>query len=218
MGVDGIAVSYGLSAENLAEARRQGFAVSCVIGWPGFDKGYDEGLCGEFVSLAVSNGCRQVMLVPGFYPSEKEDSALFADMTRRTARFAEMAAAHGVETLVEDFDNEKSPTCGLARTKAFLDAVPSVGFVYDTGNFNSPGERPENGLAILARVRHFHLKDRPKCDARGFSAVGAGSVPIAKIVSRALDAGYGGWFTIEHFGATNMLECATSSARYLRGE
>ena len=34
MGVDGIAVSYGLSAENLAEARRQGFAVSCVIGWP----------------------------------------------------------------------------------------------------------------------------------------------------------------------------------------
>ena len=158
------------------------------------------------------------MLVPGFYPSEKEDSALFADITGRTARFAEMAAARGVETLVEDFDNAKSPTCGLARTKAFLDAVPSAGFVYDTGNFNSPGERPENGLALLARVRHFHLKDRPKCDARGFSAVGAGSVPIAKIVSRALDAGYGGWFTIEHFGATNMLECAASSARYLRGE
>lgn len=218
LGIDGISVSYGLSAGNLAEARRLGFAVSCVIGWPHFEKGYDEAACAGLISLAVSNGCRQVMLVPGFYPSEKEDAALFADMVGRTARFARAAAAAGVETLVEDFDDGKSPTCGFARTKKFLDAVPGVGFVYDTGNFNSPGERAESGIELLARTRHFHLKDRPRGDARGSCAVGAGVIPVAGIIASALDAGYGGWFTIEHFGVTNMLESAASSARFLGGE
>ena len=49
-----------------------------------------------------------------------------------------------------------------------------------------------------------------------FAPVGAGVVPVARIVSAARDAGYGGWFTIEHFGATNMLECAEASASFLR--
>lgn len=218
LGIDGIAVSFGMSEANLAEVRRQGFAVSCIIGWPHFDKGYDGKMCAELISLAVSNGCRQVMLVPGFYPSHEEDPELLSNIIRRTARFAQAAAAAGLETLIEDFDNEKSPTCGFARTKKFLDAVPSVGFVYDTGNFNSPGERAESGIKLLARTRHFHLKDRPAGDMRGACAVGSGVIPISGIVTSALDSGYGGWFTIEHFGVTNMLECAASSVRFLRGD
>jgi len=137
-------------------------------------------------------------------------------MARRTNRFAEMASVRGVTTLVEDFDSERAPTFGFARAKAFLAAAPAVGFVYDTGNFVDPGGRAEDGLALLPRTRHIHLKDRPADAPRGTCAVGAGVVPVAKIVSSALDAGYCGWFTIEHFGATNMLDCVTSSARYLR--
>ena len=188
-GISGITVTDGLAADRLAAARDAGLA---------------------------SNGCRQVMLVPGFYPSAAEDAALFGVIVSRTRRFAAMAATRGVETLVEDFDDERSPTCGIRRTKAFLEAAPSVGFVYDTGNFNSPGERAESGLELLPRTRHFHLKDRPFGDSRGSCAVGAGVVPVARIVSAARDAGYGGWFTIEHFGATNMLECAETSAAFLR--
>lgn len=215
-GIEGIVITQGLAAEKLAAARRAGFVVSCVVGWPAFEKEYDEAQCKSLVALAVSNGCRQVMLVPGFYPSADDSPGLFAEITRRTERFSEMASAQGVETLVEDFDDEKSPTFGLARTKAFLDAVPSVGFVYDTGNFVSRGERAEDALSLLPRTRHFHLKDHPAGNARGACAVGSGTIPVAKIVTAALNAGYEGWFTIEHFGATNMLECAKSSASYLR--
>ena len=215
-GISGITVMDGLAADRLAAARDAGFSVACVVGWPEFEKGYDAAKCESLVSLAVSNGCSQVMLVPGFYPSAVEDAGLFDVIVRRTRKFADMAASRGVETLVEDFDDERSPTCGILRTKAFLEAAPSVGFVYDTGNFNSPGERAESGLELLPRARHFHLKDRPAGDCRGSCAVGSGVVPIARIVSAARDAGYGGWFTIEHFGATNMLECAESSAAFLR--
>lgn len=215
-GISGITVMDGLAADRIAAARNAGLAVACVVGWPEFEKGYDDAKCEALVSLAVSNGCHQVMLVPGFYPSAAEDAALFDVIVRRTRRFAAMAAARGVETLVEDFDDERSPTCGIRRTKAFLEAAPSVGFVYDTGNFNSPGERAESGLELLPRTRHFHLKDRPFGDSRGSCAVGSGVVPVARIVSAARDAGYGGWFTIEHFGATNMLECVEASASFLR--
>ena len=215
-GISGITVMDGLAADRIAAARNAGLAVACVVGWPEFEKGYDAAKCESLVSLAVSNGCSQVMLVPGFYHSAADDAELFDAIVRRTRKFAAMAAVRGVETLVEDFDDERSPTCGIRRTKAFLEAAPSVGFVYDTGNFNSPGERAESGLELLPRARHFHLKDRPAGDCRGSCAVGSGVVPIARIVSAARDAGYGGWFTIEHFGATNMLECAESSAAFLR--
>ena len=215
-GIEGMTVTQGFAADRLAVAKDAGFVVACVVGWPEFEKGYDEAKCEALVSLAVSNGCSQVMLVPGFYPSAADDAELFDAIVRRTRRFADMAASRGVETLVEDFDDERSPTCGIRRTKAFLEAAPSVGFVYDTGNFNSPGERAESGLELLPRTRHFHLKDRPAGDCRGSCAVGSGVVPVARIVSAARDAGYSGWFTIEHFGATNMLECAEASAAFLR--
>ena len=216
LGIDGVALSYGIAPEKLAELRRQGFAVASVIGWPGFDKGYDEALCAGYVEKAISNGCSRILLVPGFYETAKEDAQALSAIAGRTERFAKAAAERGVVTTVEDFDSEKAPTCGLARTRAFLAAAPSVFLTYDTGNFNSPGERPENGLELLPRVRDFHLKDRPASDAHGASPVGAGTVPVAGIIGAALDAGYGGWFTIEHYGATNMLEFATSSARFLR--
>ena len=215
-GIGGLTVVQGLSADRIAAAREAGFTVACVVGWPEFEKGYDVAKCEALVSLAVSNGCSQVMLVPGFYPSAADDAGLFEAITRRTGRFADMAASRGVETLVEDFDDERSPTFGIRRTKAFLESVPAVGFVYDTGNFIGPGERAESGLGLLPRTRHFHLKDRPSYGGRASCAVGSGVVPVARIVSAALDAGYGGWFTIEHFGGTNMLESARSSAAFLR--
>jgi sugar phosphate isomerase/epimerase len=215
-GIGGLTVAQGLSADRIAAAREAGFTVACVVGWPEFEKRYGVAKCEALVSLAVSNGCSQVMLVPGFYPSAADDAGLFEAITRRTGRFADMAASRGVETLVEDFDDERSPTFGIRRTKAFLESVPAVGFVYDTGNFIGPGERAESGLGLLPRTRHFHLKDRPSYGGRASCAVGSGVVPVARIVSAALDAGYGGWFTIEHFGATNMLESARSSAAFLR--
>lgn len=215
LGIEGVVLTRALPGEKLAAVRSAGLSVPCVVGWPEFEKGYDEAKCEALVALAVSNGCRQVMLVPGFYPTADEPPGLFAEIARRTERFAAAASVRGLETLVEDFDDEKSPTFGFARTKAFLAAAPSVGFVYDTGNFVGRGGRAEDGLALLPRTRHFHLKDRPAGSPRGSCAVGSGTVPVAKIVSAALDAGYGGWFTIEHFGVTNMLDCAKSSAAYL---
>ena len=76
-GISGITVMDGLAADRIAAARNAGLAVACVVGWPEFEKGYDAAKCESLVSLAVSNGCSQVMLVPGFYHSAVDDAELF---------------------------------------------------------------------------------------------------------------------------------------------
>lgn len=215
LGFRGADVMEGMSSEKIAELKRQGFEIPCVIGFTKFELGYDEAQCARLMDLARRCGSRLIMLVPGFYPDGADRAMALKAILERTNRFAAEAARQGFETVVEDFDNERSPTFGLGRLSAFLQAAPSVGFVYDTGNFNDRDGRPEDGLKLLARVRHFHLKDRPADGGDVSVAVGSGRVPIVRLVSAARDAGYGGWFTVEHFGVTNMLENASKSARYL---
>ena len=215
LGFRGADVMEDMSLERVAELKRQGFEIPCVIGFTKFERGYDEPQCAHLIDLARRCGSRLIMLVPGFYPDGADRAAVLKAILERTNRFAAEAARQGFETVVEDFDNERSPTFGLGRLSAFLRAAPSVGFVYDTGNFNDPGGRPEDGLGLLARVRHFHLKDHPAGGGDASVAVGSGGVPVARLVSAARDAGYGGWFTVEHFGATNMLGSAAESARFL---
>lgn len=217
LGIDGLDIT-SIPDDRLAEAKALGFSVACVVGWPEFEKGYDEAACSALLDRARTNGCRRILLVPGFYPEGCDVAQTRKAILERTNRFAAEAARFGIETLVEDFDNARSPTYGRARTSAFLADAPSVGFVYDTGNFNNQGERAEDGLALLPRVRHFHLKDRPSPGSAESAAVGSGAVPFGKIVPAALDAGYGGWFTIEHFGVTNMLESIEKSVRFLRAQ
>ena len=218
LGIDGIALSEGFPAARIAEAEKAGLVVSCVIGWPKFDGDrYDEAHCAELIAKARAHGCRQVMLVPGFWPNGARRDEVRRAIVERTNRFAAEAAKAGLETMVEDFDNDNAPTFGRARTEEFFKAAPTVGFVYDTGNFIGSGERAENGLAFLGRLRHFHLKDRPSPNGGRSVAIGSGVMPIEKIIAAARDAGYEGWFTIEHFGVPNMLESVEASVKFLRG-
>lgn len=216
LGVAGVDVMAGIAPEKLAVLRRLGFEISCVIGFTRFERGYDRRQCEELMALAETNGCPTVMLVPGAYPSADEPADVRRAIVARTRRFVAEAARRGLVTVIEDFDDKASPTCGYRRLADFLASDSRLGFVYDTGNFYEAGGRPEDGLRLLPRVRHFHLKDRAAAAAGSPSvAVGSGCVPMAKIISAARDVGYGGWFTIEHFCVTNMLECMQSSARHL---
>lgn len=215
LGFRGADVMEDMAPEKVAELKRQGLEIPCVIGFTKFELGYDEAQCAHLIDLARRCESRLIMLVPGFYPDGADRATVHKAILERTNRFAAEAARQGFETVVEDFDNERSPTFGVGRLSAFLQAAPSVGFVYDTGNFNDRDGRPEDGLKFLARVRHFHLKDHPADGGDASVAVGSGRVPVARLVSAARDVGYGGWFTVEHFGVTNMLECAAKSARYM---
>ena len=216
LGYSGVSEMEGLSPASADTLRKAGLATACVIGFTNFERHYDERQCANLIARARAADCRQIMLVPGFYPDTTNHAETLRTIVARTNRFAAEASRHGIETIIEDFDNETSPTCGIGRLTEFLSAAPSVGFTYDTGNFSGTGGKPTDGMALLGRLRHLHLKDRPAADSAKTVAVGAGIVPMSQIITAVRDVGYDGWFTVELFGVTNMLRCAEASAAFLK--
>lgn len=61
------------------------------------------------------------------------------------------------------------------------------------------------------RIRHVHLKDRKMKHNGESPALGTGIMPLNDVVAELLKTGYDGWFTVEHFGAKDMMGYATTS-------
>ena len=218
LGYDGVDITTEMSDETVMVFRQAGFEIPCVIGWPKFEQSCNATYCAETLAKAKFAGAKLVMLVPGFYTNEVDRAAQFDTIVSRTRAFAEDAAKLGFSTAIEDFDDRKSPTCGRDQVAKFLTGAPMVGLVFDTGNFPFVGEDSREAEKQFAdRIVGFHLKDRPSAGSRASVSVGSGCVPMTEIIAAARAKGFDGWYTVEHFGATNMLEQATASAKYLKG-
>lgn len=218
LGYDGVDITTEMTAETVRVFRQAGFEIPCVIGWPKFEQGANATYCAETMAKAKFAGAKRIMLVPGFYTNDVDRAAQFDTIVSRTRTFAEDAAKQGFSTAIEDFDDRKSPTCGRDQVAKFLAGAPTVGLVFDTGNFPFVGEDSQEAQRQFNdRIVGFHLKDRPSAGSRASVSVGSGCVPMAEIIAAARTKGFDGWYTVEHFGATNMLEVATASAKYLKG-
>jgi sugar phosphate isomerase/epimerase len=116
---------------------------------------------------------------------------LVSSIAAELRRLAPIAAAAGVHLAIENHQDFTS-----AELMAFCEgAGESVGIVMDTGNAWPVGEEPlAFARAILARIRHVHLKDyRVKATDDGFllvrCAIGDGAAPLGEIVPLLLGCG-----------------------------
>ena len=62
------------------------------------------------------------------------------------------------------------------------------------------------------RIGHVHLKDRVAPDDMHCVPAGSGCIPVADLVGKLVNSGYGGWLTVEQYGSRQML--ADSKAAY----
>lgn len=220
LGFEGVDIWSSTRRATIKLYRDAGFSISCVIWFPHFDERYDEAKGREIVDKAVANGCDRILVVPATTRgSLAGDPAVRALVIERTERYAAYAAEKGVVVTIEDYDNAESPTADIANTKDFLKRAPHVRLAFDTGNFHFRGESAEDALKELAgSVSHFHLKDRPveSRDTKYSVAFGTGAIPARRMIELPREVwGYDGWFTLEHFGVTNMLETIETSAKFL---
>ena len=108
--------------------------------------------------------------------------------------------------LVEDFDNRRSLCYNAELLDTLFTVSPTLGLVFDTGNFLFCGQDVEECLVHFRdKVGHVHLKDRVSPSDMTCTPAGTGCIPIAKIVASLDSSGYEGWFTVEQFGSRDML-------------
>ena len=177
-------------------------------------------LTADLLETASFYGARKVLVIPAL------DTPL-PDAADMLSAICEKAKGYGITAMIEDYDDVRSPCCRSDDIAFLLENVTDLGAVFDTGNFAYCLEDELDALERFTdRVVHVHLKDRSRTpsgegkeDTGGQmmypSPVGSGYIRTDMILDRLSAAGYGGDFTIEHFGARDQFETMRASADHL---
>lgn len=196
--------------------------------WNGKEYGNDERLISHIEKAAFS-GCRSVLVVPGFLDDEMakkmneakdidafmnscEDIVKITEMLRRAVRYGK---EKGITVTLEDFDSDKSPCSRIPCLLWFMKNVEGLRITFDTGNFLYPGEDILQGFEALKEyIVHVHCKDRNE-DLLSCSVTGDGVISLSPVVKNLIQNGYNGYFSIEHFGISDMEQAILTSAKNL---
>lgn len=209
LGYEGVDVFTTIAPDQLRILDSLGFQHACAIANIDYARGEQPAAEEQALTFMKEQGWSQLLLVPGLMPHD----ATAEDVDKAIAlvsAFAERAAAEGLSVMVEDYDDPRSLCFNTSALDRLFAAAPALGHVFDTGNFIYCGEDVLKALNhFRPNIRHVHLKDRR--DDRSCPAVGDGIVPMSEFITRLLDSGYSGWFTVEHFGSKSMIDDASRS-------
>lgn len=239
LGIDALEVSSFNLKDRVREVKEElaagGLAVASVPIFMDLGRNSDaRGQCEPYFESTRELGADRVLVIPGFFApedGEAERASAVERMKDGVNRVAEIATHYGISLIMEDFDNLLSPISSAEGLRSFLDACPSIGCCFDTGNFRITGGDELAAYDLLRdRVRYVHLKDRKY--ARGVAgervptctdgtrllpcAVGDGDIKMRELVERLKSDGYSGGVAVEFYGADPMLEAIAKSVEWVR--
>ncbi len=188
----------------------------------------------ELIDLAKDCGANNFLIVPGFLSTGNSIKDL-ESMVRGVEKAVAYGKTAGMPVLMEDFDGLAAPYNCMAGLKYFLDAVPGLGFAFDTGNFIMFHEDVLAAFDLFAdRIQTLHLKDRTAArrhendvplicadGTRTFAcAPGSGDVPLEQILSRLKARHYTGSVIAELYCCDPMevLKDIEWSVRWLKSK
>ena len=216
LGYEGIDVRVNMPDRQLRMLDSLGFQHACAIADINLIHSDQPEAMRQALDFVRRYGSQRLLLIPGLLPRDATPE-LTDSVCERIAQFALMASREGVEILLEDYDNPRSPCYNTASLDHLLAASPHLGHVLDTGNFPFCGEDPLTALRhFRQRIRHVHLKDRRAFRDGASLPIGTGIIPLQAVISELIHNGYDGWFTIEHFGAPSMMDYAKESIANVR--
>ena len=208
VGVSGFDIGY--REDGLNDVLKAGLQPANLYGRVDFlskDKGAAD--AEEFIAKAEKYGFKRIMVIPSDFTDGRANEDEFGRMVAGMRKLAEKAGEKGIVTMIEDFGNEANPCSCVSCLKRFMDEIPNLKVVLDTGNLYYAG-RGEDILELLAfargRIAHVHLKDQPRFANRKFVSLGLGCVPN-ELICRELTVktGYRGWITLENFEMNDVL-------------
>ena len=130
-----------------------------------------------------------------YYVSEEEAEGAADAIFSELRRMAELAEKEGV---ILCHENEKGIFGSTAeRTLRLLEAVPSLGSVFDPANYIQCGERPDEIFPrFAARTTYLHIKDALAEDGTVVPS-GEGDGGVARIIDMFAEKGSGRVLTLE---------------------
>ncbi|MBQ7526787.1 MAG: nitroreductase family protein [Bacteroidaceae bacterium] len=216
LGVDGIDVRVSMGEAQMKMLDSLGFQHASAIADIDFIKGEQPEQKRQALDFMRRYGYSRLLVIPGL-PAENASPAVMDDVCKRLQAFVEEAAKEGIDVMVEDYDNPRSPCYNTQTLDRLFAASPGLNHVFDTGNYLFCGEDVMNALHhFRQRIHHVHLKDRRALSDRASLPIGAGIVPLKAVVGELLGSSYDGWFCIEHFGAPDMLEYTRQSVANIK--
>ena len=211
LGYEGIDVRVNMSEQQLNMLDSLGFQHACAIADINFVKGEQPEAVRHALDFMHKYNYTRLLIIPGLLP-ENTSPELMEDVCARVTAFVKEANKEGIDVLVEDYDNPRSPCFNTPTLDHMFAALPQLNHVFDTGNYLFCGEEVMTTLRhFRERIHHVHLKDRKAMRDYASLPIGTGIVPLKEVMCELLRSGYDGWFTVEHFGASPMLEYATKS-------
>lgn len=172
-------------------------------------------------------GADKLLVIPGFWgegdaPTQRESQT--QAMVDGVNRLAELADKYGLTLVMEEYDNPLAPFSNTAGVRRFLEGCPALSCCFDSGNFLPAGEDVLDAWeALKGRVGHVHLKDRAlpvEGERKWFpcTPVGAGTLPLDRLVGLLKGQGYGGAYTLEFYGAQDALAYLEQSVAWLKAQ
>lgn len=175
------------AAERLAAVRAAGLEVESAHIMLGFDTNAERLLAALPLMLEFgrANGIKCFVISP------MKGLAAVREMTPALAELSDALAGAGITLLLHNHEVELLPEEGTTALDYVLDACPNLKLELDVGWAKFAGADP---VALMKRYRDrlaiVHLKDiradaSPATRDTCFTAVGAGSIPLADIVAEA---------------------------------
>ncbi len=216
LGYEGIDVRVNMPAEQLDMLDSLGFQHACAIADINFIAGNQPKVVRQALDFMHHRGYKRLLVIPGLLP-ENASQETIEEVCNCIASFVKKASDEGIDVLVEDFDNPRSPCFNTATLDHLFAASPQLNHVFDTGNYLFAGEDVIVALQhYRERVHHVHLKDRKAMRDYASLPIGTGIMPLQDVVCNLVRSGYSGWLCVEHFGAPKMLDYAAQSIANVR--
>lgn len=229
----------GDPAQERERLERVGFHISDVFGSLNFITEEDvRPAAKRLVERAAALGAERLLVTTESFRN-RDDEAMRREDDDRAAQglcvCCELAAAYGIQVVVEDYDVNDGPFTFGADLRYILGQAGRVGFAYDSDNFAFADEDEIANLKMmkekLAGVVHF--KDRslqkyrpdeqignPLVSLKGVRyypcPVGSGIIRFEEIRRILWETGFDGTILLEHFNSPDQYGYLRESAGFVR--
>ena len=232
-GVDRVTESSDHLPELLPRITEAGLGVNIVYCVSRLVQGEDLERNLRAAELTARAGGKILMMVPGFYENGLTDTDALKNSVPLMKQIAGACRDLGIYAAIEDYGGRFTPYSTVPQILNFLEAVPELKFVFDSGNLLYHRQDPlELWDAVEDRIVGIHAKDlsfaspheegcvlSPSGDWLRPSAFGAGALPGEELCRRISRLGIPPeLITFEHDGggAPDTLEFLRRSVAFFR--